>query len=85
MRLLVVTWALLMALSGIASAQDDADSGQDPAAADATVAEANADQQGDENSAEDEDELPYPEEDSDDFIPSEEISADQSVPFPVDI
>ena len=43
----------------------------------------NTDETNDEES--DDDELLYPEEDTDDFIPSEEISADQSVPFPVDI
>lgn len=52
---------------------DAADAVEETPAEDTVIEEAGLDQQG------------FEKEDDDDFIPSEEIGADQSIPFPTDI
>ena len=49
------------------------------------VAEETAEADAAEEDDSDLDEQGYGEEDEDDFVPSQEVSADQSLPFPVDI
>ena len=74
---------LALMLASVTWSQDDEQSGE------AGASEAAADTV--EPSAVDElddaelDEPGYGEEDEDDFVPTEEVSADQSLPFPVDI
>jgi hypothetical protein len=78
----------LVLVAAAAWAQEPASEGADPAADDATaeVEETAADTVTDEEVEAllgiDE---PYPEDDEDEFVPSEEVKFEQSIPFPTDI
>jgi hypothetical protein len=70
------TLILALILASVSWSQDAEESSREEAA-ETEVAEEEDDSYLDEQG--------YEEEDEDDFIPSEEVSADQSLPFPVDI
>ena len=86
MREKIIAFMLSMSLGLSATAQDEAtDEEAEPASADAEQVE-------DETGSEDEEELEDAdlddqsyEEDDDDFVPTEEIRADEPIPFPTDI
>ena len=75
---------LLMAifLGSFTWSQESQESEEPSESAAEETAEADAAEEDDDS---DLDEQGFGEEDEDDFVPSQEVSADQSIPFPVDI
>lgn len=72
----LITLLLALILASVAWSQDAEESGDKDATATEVTEEADDS---------DLDEQGYAQEDEDDFIPSEEVSADQSLTFPTDI
>jgi hypothetical protein len=86
-KIIAFVLSVLLALS--AAAQDEAtdeDAGPDAADAQQLEDEAGSENEEDEEELDDADldEQTY-EEDDDDFVPTEEIRADEAIPFPTDI
>ena len=86
------TLLILLAVASLASAQQDAsesnDSAEQAAAAEEPVEDApEAAPEADDEVIDEEglDAQGFEQDDDDDFVPTEEISTDQSIPFPTDI
>lgn len=83
MRLLIALLLSLFLLP-MSWSQDTADPGDEPSEA-AEASETTADEEEDEDDSYLDEQGHLDEEDEDDFIPSQEVTADQSLRFPVDI
>lgn len=79
-KFLVATFLMLM-LASVAWSQESEKTGDTTAIESQSAETPAADAQDDA----DLDEQGYEKEDEDDFVPSEEVSADQTLPFPTDI